>query len=98
MRRNRTLTLVSSLGGNQHAIPGNGCGFLPALDQLQSTSAFALSLGQFGGESTVPGWSNDGLSRPQRSFAQSSYCSLVDVRGLPRNDGACDAGAFEQQP
>jgi len=92
---------IASNGGNQFGPGAGGCFQMAGLDQGHSSaSVFGLSLGTFGGVKNVLGWNNDGLSRPQRNFAQSLYCTAgtVDVRGLPRNDGACDAGAFEQQP
>jgi len=92
---------IASNGGNQFGPGAGGCFQMAGLDQGHSSaSVFGLSLGTFGGVKNVLGWNNDGLSRPQRNFAQSLYCTAgsVDVRGLPRNDGACDAGAFEQRP
>jgi hypothetical protein len=87
----------ASAGGNQFGPGAGGCGFIGGLDQNGSDSSFQLSLGTFGGSKSVLGWNTDGLSRPQVNFGQAAYCSALDVRGLPRSDGACDAGAFEQQ-
>jgi len=88
---------ITSLGGNQLGPSSVNCG-ATALDQVQtSNDIFALSLGSFGGLLEVAGWPNDGATRPQVGFGLSAYCSSVDVHGLPRSDGACDAGAFEQQ-
>jgi predicted outer membrane repeat protein len=89
----------SSSGGNQYGTQAGGCYILAGLDQWQPDSAvFGLSLGDFGGAQQVLGWNADGATRPQVGFGVGAYCSTSDIRGLPRNDGACDAGAFEQQP
>lgn len=93
-----TYGTFSSNGGNQYGPGSGGCYLLAGLDQFQANpSVFALSWNTFGGVRKVLGWTNDGLPRPQVNFGQPVYCSTQDVRGLPRNDGACDAGAFEQQ-
>lgn len=90
--------LVTSLGGNAFGAGGSSCGALPGLDLSGNSSLHQLSLGTFGGEFEVLGWNTDGQSRPQVNFALGRYCDAEDIRGLPRADGACDSGAFEQQP
>jgi|GEM_PF-1956674 len=89
---------VTSLGGNVLGTGGGSCGALSGLDLSGSSSLHQLSLGSFGGEFEVLGWNTDGQFRPQVDFALGAYCDAEDIRGLPRADGACDAGAFEQQP
>ena len=89
---------ITSVGGNSYGQYGSSCGLLGVLDQSGNSGAYHLMLGAFGGEFDVLGWNNDGQVRPQINFGQSAYCSATDIRGLPRSDGACDAGAFEQQP
>lgn len=89
---------ITSAGGNAYGQYGSNCGLLGALDQIGNSGAYHLMLGAFGGEFDVLGWNSDGQVRPQINFGQSAYCSATDIRGLPRSDGACDAGAFEQQP
>lgn len=86
----------SSGGGNFYSASAPGCNFIAGLDFSHSPAALAVNPGTFGGEQTVLGWDNDGLTRPQVNAGQPAYCSSEDVRGLPRSD-ACDAGAFEQQ-
>lgn len=89
--------IIMSNGGNQFSSYAGGCYFQAGLDAYGSSASFALSVGTFGGDKSVLGWTNDGITRPQVNFGQPSLCSITDVRGLPRNVGACDAGAFEQQ-
>ena len=89
--------IIMSNGGNQFSSYAGGCYFQAGLDAYGSSASFALSVGTFGGDKSVLGWTNDGINRPQVNFGQPSLCSITDVRGLPRNVGACDAGAFEQQ-
>ena len=91
---------IGSRGGNQYGPGAGGCYHLPGLDQGQANAnIFGLSLGYFGATKQILGWNNDGQIRPQRNFSAGTYCTgfSFDIRGLPRNDGACDAGAFEQQ-
>lgn len=88
---------MSSGGGNFYSGGATGCNFIAGLDFLHSPSAFGLLANTYGGEQMVLGWDNDGQARPQVNGGNASYCSSEDVRGFPRNDGACDAGAFEQQ-
>jgi hypothetical protein len=88
---------VTSAGGNQYGPDASACP-LTANDQLQTTDAtFALSHATFGGPFQVMGWNADALTRPQRDFGLAANCVATDVRGLPRSDGFCDSGAFEQQ-
>ena len=88
---------ITSNGGNLFGVASSGCGYVSAFDQQGVSGALGLSLGDFGNEFQVLGWNTDGQARPQVDFSQSAYCSTLDVRGLPRSDGSCDAGAFEQQ-
>lgn len=88
--------VFSSGGGNAYGQYGNTCPSLGALDQSGNSGAYHLMLGTFGGEFDVLGWNNDGQPRPQINFGQAAYCSATDIRGMPRSDGACDSGAFEQ--
>jgi CSLREA domain-containing protein len=88
---------ISSAGGNQFSNYAGGCWFLAGQDAYGTAATFGLSLGTFGGSLNVLGWNSDGASRPQVDFGRSPYCTPTDIRGLPRSDGACDAGAFEQQ-
>jgi hypothetical protein len=90
---------ITSLGGNAYGQYGSSCGLSGSLDQTGNSGAYHLMLATFGGDYEVLGWnSNDGQVRPQINFGQGAYCSATDIRGLPRSDGACDSGAFEQQP
>jgi predicted outer membrane repeat protein len=85
-------------GGNQYGPAAIACPATPGDDQRQLlASAFGLSIATFGGAFDISGWNDDGMPRPQRNFI-SGWCMSDDVRGLLRNDGACDSGAFEQQP
>jgi predicted outer membrane repeat protein len=86
----------TSFGGNAYGPYGNTCPMIGALDQSGNSGAYHLMLGTFGGEFDVLGWNNDGQARPQINFGQAAYCSATDIRGMPRSDGACDSGAFEQ--
>jgi CSLREA domain-containing protein len=88
---------IFSAGGNQFSTYAGGCWFLAGQDAYGTAANFGLSLGTFGGSLDVLGWNTDGASRPQVDFGRSPYCTPTDIRGLPRGDGACDAGAFEQQ-
>jgi hypothetical protein len=94
----RCSTRYSSAGGNQYGPDAAAC-VSTASDQRQAGDAvFGLAAGTYGGSFTVMGWPSDGTPRPQRDFGLAANCSAFDVRGLPRADGFCDAGAFEQQP
>ncbi|MEO7917593.1 MAG: choice-of-anchor Q domain-containing protein [Dokdonella sp.] len=88
---------VSSGGGNFYSASAPGCNFINGLDFMHSVTDLGLRADTFGGERLVLGWDNDGQVRPQVNAGISSQCSSVDGRGFPRNDGACDSGAFEQQ-
>lgn len=87
----------SSGGGNFYSAASPNCGFVGALDAMHSDTVLGLQAGTFGSERLVLGWANDGVVRPQVNAGHPAYCSSVDTRGFPRNDGACDSGAFEQQ-
>jgi hypothetical protein len=88
---------ISSGGGNQLGASASNCPSLAAVDQRQSSDAvLALSWGAYGGAFKVLGWPATALP-PQRNFGLG-YCGATDVRGFPRADGLCDAGAFEAQP
>lgn len=89
--------LVSD-GGNQLGVNASACPALSRVDQRQSfADAFQVGFHDYGGPFEVIGWSPAAPSLPQRDFGLASYCSQLDVRGFPRDDGFCDAGAFEQQ-
>lgn len=88
---------VTSGGGNFYSASAPGCNFIAGLDFMHSSAALGLHADTFGGERMVLGWDNDGLVRPQVNAGIADDCSSVDVRGFPRDDGACDSGAFEQQ-
>lgn len=88
---------VSTGGGNFHSAAAPGCNFIEGLDFTHVSPHFGISAGTFGGERMVLGWDYDGWYRPQVNAGISSYCSSFDVRGFPRDDGACDSGAFEEQ-
>ena len=89
----------TSNGGNQYGPQAGGCYMIAGLDAFQHDAAiFGLSSGLFGGAQKILGWNDDGVARPQVGFGVSAHCSAEDVCGLPRDDGACDSGAFEQQP
>lgn len=84
-------------GGNQFGPNAAACPALSNYDRRQSqSSVFRLSIGTFGGDFEVLGWLNDLATRPQRDFGQQNFCTPDDIRGMPRVDGKCDAGAFEQ--
>jgi len=88
---------ILSDGGNQFGPGAGGCPMLSHYDRRQSqSSVFALSIGRFGGDFDVLGWSPDLVMRPQRDFGRPDFCARDDIRGVPRSDGKCDAGAFEQ--
>ncbi len=88
---------IISAGGNQLGPNAVSCPANASIDQRQPNSAvFGLSLGSFGGAFNVWGWLADASVRPQRNFGLASNCLSVDVRGMPRSDGLCDSGAFEQ--
>ena len=94
----RCTTQHASGGGNQYGPDAGRC-VASSTDQRQASDAvFALSPDTYGGAFAVMGWNADGTVRPQRDFGLAANCLVDDVRGLPRNDGFCDAGAFEQQP
>ena len=86
----------SSGGGNFYSSAAPNCS-IGGLDFMHSDTVLGLQANTFGGERMVLGWNSDGLVRPQVNAGHPAYCSSVDVRGFPRNDGACDSGAFEQQ-
>lgn len=90
------LGAVSTGGGNFHSAWAPGCNFIEGLDFRHVSPHFGISAGTFGGERMVLGWDYDGWYRPQLNAGISSECSSFDVRGFPRNDGACDSGAFEE--
>lgn len=84
-------------GGSQLGPAASACPALSHVDQRQSSNnVFKLGFGAYGGPFEVVGWTADLATRPQRNFGAASYCSSTDVRGFARNDGLCDAGAFEQ--
>ncbi len=88
--------LVSD-GGNQFGPNAMVCR-ANASDARQSSDAvFGLANGSFGGPFEFWGWNANQIV-PQRNFGMSGNCTATDIRGLARSDGACDAGAFEQQP
>jgi hypothetical protein len=93
----RCSSRYTSAGGNQYGPDALACVATRA-DQRQSGDAnFGLSAGTYGGAFTVMGWNADAIVRPQRDFGLAANCLATDVRGQPRVDGFCDAGAFEQQ-
>jgi CSLREA domain-containing protein len=84
-------------GGNQLGPDAAACPALSHYDRRQSqASVFRLSIGTFGGDFDVLGWTSDLYTRPQRDFGRTGFCAHDDIRGMPRSDGRCDAGAFEQ--
>lgn len=90
---------LRSEGGNQY---GPNAGVCPAVGsrdrRLTSDSLFRLSESRFGGPVAVWGWTTSSLIQvPQYNGGLSAACVATDVRGLPRTDGRCDTGAFEQQ-
>lgn len=88
---------TSSGGGNFYSSATPNCNFIDGLDAMHSDTVLGVQAGTFGSERMVLGWGDDGLVRPQVDAGHPAYCSSVDVRGFPRDDGACDSGAFEQQ-
>lgn len=90
--------VITSAGGNQFGPQAGGCTILSGVDHWNTDpSVFGLSLGGFGTTREVLGWDNDGVVRPQVNFGVAANCDVQDVLGRLRSDGACDAGAFEQQ-
>lgn len=87
-----------SAGGNQFGPDATACSATRSDQRQASDAVFGLVAGTHGGAFMVLGWPSDGQVRPQRDFGLDASCSASDVRGLPRPAGACDAGAFEQQP
>jgi hypothetical protein len=87
---------VTSRGGNVEG-PGSSCGFIEA-DDLTAVSSEDLGL--------APLFEMGGPTRTHALYVESvaidrtaGACSdvAVDQRGLPRDDGGCDSGAFEVQ-
>ncbi len=95
--RSTVASQMLSDGGNQFGPTASACPALSHYDRRQSqASVFRLSIGTFGGDFDVLGWLSDLATRPQRNFGLLTFCTPDDIRGMPRIDGRCDAGAFEQ--
>lgn len=94
-----TATLANELvsdGGNLFTNEVQGC---PGIASDQRPSADVdLFLSAFDGPFVVIGWYASTPYTPQRNAGLAAYCPTLDARSFPRNDGACDIGAFEQQP
>ncbi len=95
--RSSVASQLLSDGGNQLGPDAAACPALSHYDRRQSqANVFRLSIGTFGGDFDVLGWSTDLFTRPQRDFGRRNFCTPDDIRGMPRIDGKCDSGAFEQ--
>lgn len=78
-------------GGNLES-PGNGCGFDQPTDQVGVADLRVGPLADNGG----PTWTHALLAgSPAIDAGLPAACPLTDQRGAPRNDGACDSGAYE---
>lgn len=77
-----------SLGGNVTAVTDAVCAFGAAGDVVASPR-LATSLAEHGGPTPT-------LAIDPTSPARGAAASATDQRGFLRDDGACDAGAFEQ--
>lgn len=87
---------IVSQGGNQYGVAAGTCPALQSDRRQSDDNVFGLRLGAYNGPFTVWGWSLGLAIKPQRNFGLTANCTTVDVRGVARSDGRCDAGAFEQ--
>lgn len=88
---------LASDGGNQFGPSAWACPSLASTDRRQTDAGiFRLSIGRFGGDFDVTGWTAGFQSPPQRNFGLTARCSASDARDSARDDGRCDSGAFEQ--
>jgi CSLREA domain-containing protein len=91
------ITRLQTAGGNQYGPNAAVCPANPKDRRQTSDAVFRLSEANFGGPMDVWGWTATSLIQvPQRNFGLAAGCAPTDVRGLPRVDGRCDSGAYEQ--
>ena len=91
------ITRFVSDGGNQFGPKAYICRTITSDARQTSTAVFGLTSSSFGGPLEFWGWNANQIV-PQRNFGIPGNCVATDIRGVARSDGACDAGAFEQQP
>ncbi len=91
------IARLVSYGGNQLGPNASICRSIASDTRQSGDAVFGLANGSFGGPLEFWGWNANQIV-PQRNFGVSGNCTAIDIRGLARSDGACDAGAFEQQP
>lgn len=86
-----TGAIVESRGGNLES-PGHTCGLLHFTDQDDVADPLLGVFGSYGGPTmTMPLL----LGSPALNSGNNTFCAPVDQRSAPRNDGACDVGAYE---